>query len=844
VTKTCPTERATSGYWVRLCFGFFLLLVLVSPAPSQLASPKVARVEVKHVGPRAVSDDLVRANIRVKPGDSYLRAAVDDDVRNLYATGFFYNLQVTESITPEGVVLTYVVQGKPRLTEIRFQGNKKYSDSKLRKKITSKPSEPLDERKLFTDSQEIQKMYQKAGYPRTEVKYRLNIDENAGRGTATFEITENPKVKIVRIEFVGATAFTQRKLRGGLFTKGVIKTHKHWLFSWLTGSGHLKDDVFEDDKERLAEFYRDHGYIDFEIKDVQFLNPTPNKMVIRFIIYEGRQYKVGAVKFSGNKLFSTQELITGMPRFAGRKTKTGPNGLPMDVGDDFTPKGLTKDIEAIEDFYGSKGYVDVSASSRNLIVNKIANTETGTMDLEFQIDEGQKSFLERIEIRGNNITKDKVIRRELAVAPGETFDMVRVKLSKERLQGLGYFEKVDARPEPTDVPNRKNLVVGVDEKKTGNMTVGAGFSSVDAIVGFAEVYQGNFDLFHPPTFSGGGQKFRLRLQVGTRRQDYLISFIEPWFLGRRLSLGLDLYYREASYQSISGIYDEVRYGGRLNLTRALGSEFLIGSLGYTAEEVGIDLNPGWHGWLYQPQSSPGSPQGGRGGPTGEPPGPPGQLLPPNVPQAILDETGYNFMPRLTASLAYDTRNSVQLPNKGQRTELIGEYVGGALGGSKEFYKLELRSAWYFPGLLEGHVLEVVGRTGVADSLESGDVPFYDRYYLGGMYTLRGFKYRRVSPRESGFREPIGGDTYWFGSVEYSIPIIQRLRLAVFYDIGSVSVDPYRWNFNDFSDNYGVGIRLNLPIGPLRLDYGIPIHADRYNERSGQFQFGVGWERPF
>jgi outer membrane protein insertion porin family len=834
----CQPDRAATFPWRALAF-LWILLACGTLAHAQVAAgPKVAKIVIQHVGPQSASDELVRAQIRVKVGDTYLRQAVDDDIRSLYATGFFYNIRVADALTADGAVLTYIVQGKPRLTELKFAGNKKYSESKLKKKVSSKVGEPLDERKLFTDSQEIQKMYQKAGYPRTEVKYVLNIDENAGRGTATFEITENPKVKIIKVEFAGAHAFTERKLRK------VIKTRKHWMFSWLTGSGHLKDEQFEEDREKLAEYYRDHGYIDFEIRNVEFLNPTPNKMVVRFTIYEGRQYKVGAVKFTGNKIFSTGAITNGIRTVYNHRVKLGPNGLPMDVGDNFTPKGLTKDIEAVEDLYGSKGYIDVSSSSRNLVVLKIPNTETGTMDLEFKIDEGQKSYVEKVEIRGNSKTKDKVIRRELAVIPGETFDMVRVKLSKSRLQGLNYFEKVDARPEPTDVPNRKNLVVAVDEKNTGNMTVGAGFSSVDSVVGFAEISQGNFDLFHPPTFTGGGQKFRLRLQVGTQRQDYLVSFIEPWFLGRRLSLGVDAYYHDWSYQSLDNIYNEIRYGGRVSLTRALGSEFLIGSLSLTEEEVGILLNPGWHGWRYTSQAGGAGSQGGRGGPGGQPPGPTALPIPPNVPNAILAEEGYSFLPRLGGSLAYDTRNSVQLPNKGQRTELAGEFAGGFLGGDKEFYKLELRTAWYFPGFFEGHVLEVVGRTGVADSLNSGDVPFYDRYYLGGMYTLRGFKYRRVSPRETGFNEPIGGNSFWFGSLEYSIPIIERLRIAAFYDIGSVSADSYRYDFNHFSDNYGLGIRLNLPIGPLRLDYGIPIHHDRYNDGKGQFQFGVGWERPF
>ncbi|MRR37710.1 hypothetical protein EG829_24265, partial [bacterium] len=435
----------------------------------------------------------------------------------------------------------------------------------------------------------------------------------------------------------------------------------------------------------------------------------------------------------------TGDITNGVRRFVkpGKDVKIGPHGLPMDVGDVFTPKGMMADVEAIEDFYGSKGYIDVSSGTRNLVAVRIPNTQTGTMDLEFKIDEGQKNFIEKIEIQGNHKTKDKVIRRELAVSPGEPFDMVKVKLSQQRLEGLSYFEKVDARPESTDVLNRKNLQVSVDEKSTGHMTIGAGFSSVDSVVGFAEINQGNFDLFHPPTFTGAGQKFRLRIQVGTERQDYMISFVEPWFLDKRLALGLDLYYHDWSYNSVNGLYDEVRYGGRASLTRALGSEFLIGSLSYTLEEVGIELTD-----AARPPSVVQVPIPGTQPPIYE-----YVVDPGNTPRAIAAEEGYTFLPRLSASLAYDTRNSVQLPNRGTRTELLTSYVGGWLGGPKEYYSLELRTAWYFKGFAPGHVFEFVARTGVTDSFSDEDVPFYDRYYLGGMYTLRGFKYRRVSPRE-------------------------------------------------------------------------------------------------
>jgi len=637
------------------------------------------------------------------------------------------------------------------------------------------------------------------------VTYPFTIDEAAGKATVTFEIKESPKIKIIRVDFVNAHAFTQKKLRG------VIKTSKHWMFSWLTGHGFLKDEQFQEDKETLVDFYRENGYLDFEIKDVQFLNPTPRQMVIRIIVYEGTQYRVGSIKFTGNKIFSLADLTNGMRmihEFQRDKSKLGPNALPMDVGDVFKPSGLRKDTTAVEDFYGSKGYIDVT-QGRGLVVLKIPNTESGTMDLEFQIDEGQKSYIERIEIRGNNKTKDKVIRRELAVSPGETFDMVRVKLSKQRLEGMNYFEKVDARPEATEVTAQKDLVISVDEKSTGNLTLGAGFSSVDALVGFADLTQGNFDLFHPPTFTGGGQKFRLHVALGTEQQDYLVSFIEPWFLGRKLQFGVDLFYRDLAYLSLNDIYTEITAGARFSLTRALGSDFLIGSVNYTIEDVGINLNSGYHGPIPFPVPGP-APGGGRTGPP-NPGGSTGatQPIPANVPNDILDQVGWHLLSKVGGSLAYDTRNSVRLPDKGQRTELTATFAG--VGGDKEFYKLEASSDWFFRGLVKGHVLELTGRAGVAESLQSSDVPFYERYYLGGLYDLRGFKFRSVSPRQppaptgTALDEPIGGDSYWFGSAEYSIPIFEQehgvgVRFAFFYDIGNVLAQPYNFSLNNFDDN--------------------------------------------
>ena len=809
-----------------------MVLGCATVAYAQSLGPKIDRVEVKFVGPASVSEDFVRSNVKARTGGSYLPTTTQDDVHLLYATGQFYNIRV--QVDPQddgGVVVTYIVQVRPRITEIRFEGNKRMSDSKLKKKVTFKVGDPLDEQKIFTDVQEIKKLYEKNGLTDTKVKYILNIEELTGHGIVIFHVEESPKVKIKDVEFLGATHFKQKELRSEL------KVHRRWMFSWLTGSGYFQQDDFDGDADRLADFYRNNGYLDFQVKEVKLERPNTNTMYIKYYVDEGRQYKVGEVKISGHKIFTDQEILTGLHGihdYEHLKGNLGKHGLPMDTGDVFKPDGLTADTDLIEDFYGSKGYIEISDGSA-LRVNRVPNVETGTMDLEFTLDESEKSHVQKIEIHGNLKTKDKVIRRELAISPGDVLDMVRVKISKQRLEGLGFFDKVDARPEPIDppTPGQKDLIINVEEQNTGNFTVGAGFSSVDSLVGYAEVSQSNFDLFHPPYFTGGGQKIRLRIDYGILYQNYELDFVEPWFLNRKLSLGVDLYRRQLDFESPNNIFNETRTGAKISLTRALGSDFLIGSVSYTAEDVGISLNNGWHDTQ---------------GPTGFPP----VFNPRNVPQAILDQNGDHFFQRFGGSIAYDTSNSTQLPNHGQRTELSGEFSAG----DTTFYKLELSSSWYFPGFAKGHVVEVGGRTGVADSLSGGDVPFYDRYYLGGIYSLRGFQYRNVAPREA-FNptaphvptEPIGGDTYWFGSLEYSVPIFEQdggvgLRFALFYDIGAVGQGSYSFS-GSYDDNWGVGLRLNIPhLGPLRLDYGIPINTDQYNSSSGQFQFSVGYKRQF
>jgi len=811
-----------------------VLLTGPSAAQGQAFAPRVHQILIRHIGPPAVSDEFIRANIRTKVGEPFARATVDEDIKNLYATGYFFKIQVGEESTSEGMDLTYAVQSKPILTDIKIVGNKKMKLKKLQKKITSKVGQPLDERKLFEDAQEMQKVYEKAGYQKTTVVVQPPvIDELAGRGSVTFLIHETPKVRIKDVVFVNAPAFTQKQLRKA------IKTRRHWMFSWLTGSGVLKEDDFADDKDTLVEFYQNDGYIDFAIQDIKFDYLTPNRMVIRFIVSEGRQYKVGALDIKGNTLFSTNDFLKGV--------MVGKTRMKLDLtpGKIFKPAAFARDTDTLRDLYGARGYLDRDQGGTTIITaTRTPNPTTGTIDIAYDLEEGEKCYIEKIIIKGNTKTKDRVLRRELAVYPGEVYDMVRVKISKSRLDQLGYFAKVDTEAQDTDVPNRKDLVIGVEEKSTGNFTVGAGYSSVESLVGFVELKQGDFDLFNPPTFTGAGQKFQIRASIGTELQDYEINFTEPWFLGKRLIFNVDLFHRNVYYASVNSQYDETFDGGTLSLTKALGGllgldpQVLRGTVSYTFEDAHVSMNSGFTtnsttnystaaGGLYQNSSVYG----------------------PNMSTNIYDERGTYLISEEGVSLAYDTRNSLTLPDHGQRTEVSAEVATSP--GDTDFYKLELKTSWYFKGFGSNQVLELGGRTGVVDAYgDSTRVPIFERWFLGGLYNMEGYKYQTVGPEDQ-FGEPLGGDTYFYGMAEYSIPLVKMVRLAWFTDVGNVFTDPYSFNAGPgrrlITDDAGMGLRIVLPIGggtPLRLDYAVPIQHDRNLGSSGRIQVGVGYTHNF
>jgi outer membrane protein insertion porin family len=783
--------------WV--LFTFFAAIVPSAPSWAQEPEEVIVReIEVRFSGPETVNRSVVMANIQTAVGKPRSREMIEQDVRNLINTGYFYDVRVLEEPMVDGVRVVFQVQGKAMIKEIIMEGNKRFKEERLKREYSQKVGDSLDERKAHDDARKMEELYQKSGYPDIKVIYEVSIDKDTGKAILKFKVHEGERVYIRQIKFTGNKAFPDGRLLK------ILKTRRHWWGSWLAGTGVLKQEDFKEDLDKLRDFYDSNGYIDMEIRGTHTERVGPKWMVITIDLYEGTQYKVGTVTIDGNKLFPTPDLE---------------KHLKMTSGKTFTPTAMSADQKALEDYYGGRGYLDTSARPI-----RAPNVETGRIDMTYAIHEGELTYIEKIEIRGNTKTKDKVIRRELAVNPGEIYDTVRVDRSVDRLKNLGYFSKVEATPEPTDVPNRKDLVLNLEEQRTGSVTFGAGFSSIDSLLGFVEITQGNFDLFNWPSFTGGGEKLRLRLQVGFKRQDEVLSFVEPWFLDQKLSLGFDAFHHNSNYLSTE--YAEQRTGIDLWLEKAL-NEFIRGRIEYGIQDIDLTVD---------------------------------RL----ASQEIRSQDGSHTRSSVTGTLVYDTRDSVFLTTRGNRTEVSAEVAGGPVGGNVSDYKLNAKTSFYFP-FFDKQVLQLVGAAGVVDAFGTSrsagsnvietvvsggvtstvaraidPVPIFDRYFLGGANTLRGFAFRKVSPKD-GNNEPIGGNTFVNATAEYSYPIVERVRGAFFFDIGNVYQNAYDFTFSDLKSDAGIGVRLNLPIGPLRLDYGYPIMSDKFTGRSGKIQFSVGYQ---
>ncbi|MBE2180732.1 MAG: outer membrane protein assembly factor BamA [Chthoniobacterales bacterium] len=755
---------------------FFLLLAVAAPAFSQMAppaGPTVRTISIEYVGAETISRERVMANLKTKVGDPYSERAAEDDVRALFATGDVANVRIFAEPVADGVRVVVLLQGRAVVTDILIEGATSIRPERLRRELTFKVGDRLSEEQVERSRQSMLEVFQDRNFGGVEITYKIDLDEQTGDARVIYTINEGTKQVVRRIDFVGNDSVDAKDLRRAM------KTKTHNLLSLFNKSGRLIPSQLQEDREAIRGVYQNQGFADAQVTDVQVIPLRGDAVELIFTVSEGIQYSVSNMDVSGVYVISPDEL----------KAK-----LQMSDGSLYTPDGLTGDLKTIRDFYGTQGYIEAS------IVPEISPAGPGRVNVNYRIDEGTQSFINLISIQGNTRTKDHVIRRELAVTPGDVYDTVLVDVSRQRLENLNYFSQVQTVPTDTMIPGRKDLNVIVEEKRTGSFNFGVGFSTIDSLVGFAEIQQTNFDIFGWPGFVGGGQRLRIRGQYGIERADAVISFTEPWFLGYQLSLGTELFYREASF--LSPLYNQSNYGGAVQLRKPI-TEFIAVNAEYRLE--GIDI--------FDVSNS--------------------------APEQITSQEGLYTRSAVSGGLTFDSRDNLFLTRRGTYLNLTGFVAGGGLGGDVQDYGLSLEGSQHI--LLPWDLIFLFrGQLATVDTWgDSNDVPIFDRLFLGGANNLRGFQFREVGPNVDG--DYYGGNSLGYMTLEVTFPIITRVRGALFTDWGFVNVSPWDFNSAGYNADYGFGIRLDLPIGPIRIDYGIPFANDGNNNSSGQIQFNIGYQ---
>src|SRR5205823_11345369 len=608
-----------------LCAGGNSALAQSPPDAAQRRGPPVVRsIDVQYDGPVTISRSRVLAQMRTKIGQPYSDIVAEDDIRKIYKTGSVQNVRIFGEPEGDGIRVVVAIHTRSMLNEIQIDGATRISPKRLRKNLGVKFNTPVREEDLEKGRQKIVEIYQGRGFTDIDVQFHVEpIDATRGTSRVVYTINEGIKGAVRAVRFEGNAHFSDWILRKQMKTKA--KT----IIYFFDKSGRLDETQLQDDLQKIREFYQNHGYVDVAVRDVRKERTSGGALQIVIAVDEGSQYHVGKLSFVGYKATNEQKLRAL---------------LKMKEGDVYSAKAIKDDAKAMADAYGSGGYVDLT------VIPESSPAHGGLIDLTYRIEEGQRSYVERINIIGNTRTKDKVIRREVLIAPGDVFNTVRVETSKKRLENLGYFSKVETFPVDTGVEGRKNLDIQVEEKRTGSLNFGAGFSTVDSLIGFIELTQVNFDITNWPSLTGGGQKFRIRLQGGTQRKDVEIALTEPWFMDRPISVSYTSFYHEANY--LSSLYDQRNYGFSLDVRKGL-LPYLYGSLGYRLENIDAF-----------------------------------NIVVTASPQ-LLAETGSSTKSVVTASLVYDRRDNPFLTRNGERITYTW-WVAGP-GGTEQIYGFDVEA---------------------------------------------------------------------------------------------------------------------------------------------------------
>jgi len=747
----------------------------------------ISDLEIRYNGAKNVDEARLRNLMASKSGTPYRAENLDNDIKSLYESGLVDDVRFLAEPQGGNVKLIAEVTTRPSLDGVGFVGNTIFSDQKLAKESKLKAGGTLSDEQILEARRNIEKYYQGYGYPDVTVTHRTQASAQSGHSDLIFVIDEGNKNEIRKIRFEGIHAFTDPELRKEMKVK-----EKGW-FSWLTKSGRFESDQLDKDLDAILDYYRSKGYLRASSPGIRREPVKDGRVDLVIPIVEGEKYTVAGVGFGRMTVFKPEELYPS---------------LTLNGNAAYSSKKMRADIQTIRSFYGSRGYADamVSPDIRDAGPNRVSIT--------YHITEGSRFRVGRVNIAGNTKTKDKVIRREIPLKPGDQFNSVELDTTKARLDNLQYFSDVQVTGSPGGSGYR-DVNVLVEEKATGTVGVGVGFSSIDSIVGFLTLEQANFDIWNPWNFTGGGQRFAMNLRAGSERSEFSVSVTEPWFLDQQLALGTEIFYKQSTY--FSDYYEQTNFGAAVSLRKPLGAKSSIKGE-YRLENVNIDSEVDASDYVNK--NFPGD----------------------NGNNSLLadDLIGGDYLrSALAVNYVYDSRDSTTLARSGHRYD-IGATLAG-VGGDVNTITFSAQGAKFW-NLKWDSILSVSGEMAFVDSTNDDEVPIFERMFLGGGRTLRGFEFRDVGPRDTGYTEEVyGGQSLAYASVEYTVPIIETIRGAVFFDTGFVNEDSWDIGPDDIYSDVGIGIRLKLPISPLplSLDYAIPVSSpDDKADNGGQFNFSL------
>ena len=745
------------------------LFVGVAGALAQSISSGDPIQEIRIEGNQRIEPETVRSYMQVNPGDPFDAQRIDQALKNLFATGLFADVNFRR----DGNALVVEVTENPIINKLAFEGNQRIDDDALQQEVQLRPRVVYTQARVQADVKRILDLYRRSGRFAATVEPKIiNLDQN--RVNLVFEINEGEVTEVRRIDFVGNKVFSDGDLRDEVITQ------EYAFYRFLSTTDTYDPDRLTLDKEALRKFYLAEGYADFRVVSaVAELSPDQEAFFITFTVEEGERYKLGTVDIKTTLKDLDPESLRG--------------SVETDEGDWYNADLVDESVQAIADQVGSLGYafVDVRPRIDRDAENKILN-------LTYDIQEGPKVYVERIDISGNVRTQDKVIRREFRIAEGDAFSTAKLRRTEQRLKNLGFFESVDIQAVPSDSPDKTVVKVKVAEKSTGELSFGAGFSTADGPLGNVGLRERNL--------LGKGYDLRAQFNISGRRSTIDVSFTDPYFLDKELSAGFDVFHRRFDRRESSFKEQNTGLGLRMGYDLA---EYTRHTISYQAsydKVTGVDDDDS------------------------------------DVSDVIKDEEGSDVRSIIGSDLTYDRRDNRMDPREGYYVSIGTDFAG--LGGTVTYLRNTLGGG-YFYSVTKEVTLGATGEVGYIRGI-GDEVRVTDAFFLGGQ-NLRGFATGGVGPRDSDTNDSLGGKFRFEGTVQAAFPLglpeEYQIRGRVFSDFGTLTDTDFEDDI-DLNDDasmrmsVGVGLTWVSPFGPLAVDLAYPVLKEPYDEEE-LFRFSVG-----